>query len=161
MAYLEDGDLIRADVEKNMRHAGLSARERRRRVERILRRWIKHYHYTPDVVAMETLVSRQRNQNPHRTQFVNDIKRFCTRDGLRVEEYAPQAVHRFVCPESRVTQLRIAEVIATKYFPWLYRFYEKEAAKPWYEPLRYWTTMFDAIAVALTAAGERAERDGA
>ncbi len=146
IAFLVGTDLVRADVERNVRYASISREDLHDKIERILARWITRYH--PEVVALEKLQFIQSKRSLLLVQVVKEMKGCCKRKGMPVEDYMPMAVRRFFCKESRPTRLNVARVIATEYFRWLHPYYEKGAAKGWWRP-PYWLSMFDAIALGL------------
>jgi len=78
------------------------------------------------------------------------------REAIEVKSYAPPVIRKFICQHEKPTKMQTALVIATKYYPWLYRYYEKDLKKKWWEE-KYWVALFDAVALGLTAltAGRR------
>lgn len=146
VAFFVGTDLVRADVERNIRVANIPPAEVRRNIERILERWI--HRYQPEVVVIEKLHFFQSRRSRLLTQMVKEIKVCCKCNGVAVKEFAPMAVRKMICKDSRPTRLNVARVIATEHYRWLHRYYEKEAAKGWWRQ-RYWLSMFDAIALGL------------
>lgn len=150
VAFLLGPELIRADVE-NVREAGGRSDAVPEKAEHVLRRWIERYQ--PEVIAIEQTFFTQSKQSRALRRLTKAIETIGRREGLIVQSYPPTRVRRFVCADGRPTRLAVARIIATKHFPWLYRYYEKEANRSWWRK-HYWTSMFDAIAVGLTYQGK-------
>jgi hypothetical protein len=153
VAFLMGADLIRAEVE-NVRTPGMRPDEVVRKAERVLRRWIDRYQ--PEVLAIEATFFAQSKRSRHLKRLITAITALGEREGLPVRLYRPTAVRRLICRQGRPTRLAVARVLATDYFPWLLPYYEKESRKSWWRK-RYWTGMFDAIAVGLACHRESAD----
>lgn len=153
VAFLVGADLIRSEVE-NVREPGMNPAEVVRKAERVLRRWIDRYR--PDTLAIESTFFAQSTRSRHLKGLITAIAALGERDGLPVRLYQPTAVRRLICRHGRPTRLAVARVLATDYFPWLFPYYEKESSKSWWRK-RYWTGMFDAIAVGLACHRESAD----
>lgn len=149
VAFLVGKELIRADVE-NVREPGMKSEDTVRKAGDVVRRWITLYR--PTIIAIEEPYFAQSRRSGGLRRVTAAIVRLAAHKMLTVRRYPPTTVRRFVCRDGRPTRLAVARVIATDHFPWLHRFYEKEAKKSWWRK-RYWTSMFDAIAVGLACLG--------
>ena len=145
VAFLVGSVLLRSDVE-NVREPRMTPEEVVRKAERVLDRWIDRYQ--PEVVAIESTFFAQSKKSRHLKRLITALTEHGKREGLTVRLYQPTAVRRLICKQGRPTRLAVARVLATDYFPWLFPYYDKEARKSWWRK-RYWTSMFDAIAVGL------------
>ncbi len=151
IAFLIGSDLIRADVE-NVREPGMRSADIAKKAERVLSRWIRRYQ--PDVLAIESPYFAQSKHSSHVQRLLKAITAVGRRERLLVQTYPPTTARKYICKHDRATRLATAQVIATDYFPWLQSYYQKEATRHWWRQ-RYWTSMFDAIAVGLACNGKR------
>ena len=153
VAFLVGPDLIRADVE-HVREPGMTPYEVDRKAERVIGHWIARYQ--PEILAVEATFFAQSKRSRQLKRLMKTITALGRRTKLSVRLYPPAPVRRLICRNGRPTRLSAARVIATDYFPWLFPYYEKESKKSWWRK-RYWTGMFDAIAVGLACYRESAE----
>lgn len=150
IAFLIGSDLVRADVE-NLRKPGMRSVEIAKKAEQVLSRWITRYQ--PDVLAIESPFFAQSKRSLHVQRLIRTITAVGRRERLIVRPIVPTIARRFICTQGRATRLATAQAIASDY-PWLQPDYQKEANRSWWKQ-RYWTSMFDAIAVGLTCNGKR------
>ncbi len=151
LAFLIGADLVRADVE-NVREPGMRSGDIAKKANRVLSRWIRRYQ--PDVLAIESPFFAQSRHSSHVQGLIKAITALAHRERLLVQRCPPTTARKFICKQGRATRLATAQVIATEYFPWLHPYYQKEANRSWWKQ-RYWTSMFDAIAVGLACNGKK------
>lgn len=149
VAFFVGKDLIRADVE-NIREPGMSPADTVSKTRDVVRRWIGLYR--PTIICLEEPYFSQSRRSATLRRVTHAIARLAAHESLTLHRYPPTTIRRFVCRETRPTRLAVARIIATEHFPWLQRFYEREARKSWWRK-RYWTSMFDAIALGLACLG--------
>jgi len=103
--------------------------------------------YQPQVLVMEkTFVIRNRN-SALLNVLADEIKALARGEGLKIHEYAPTMVKKFICGTGKATKMEVAQKIASQY-PELKRYLDpgkglnrcKEG---------YWQNMFDAVALCL------------
>jgi len=101
--------------------------------------------YRPTHLAIEQpLVVQQRAELL--AHVINAIKTTARLHGLIVNEYAPQAVRRFICTDTQPTKREVARRLAARY-PELSRYTTVD--NKWNE--QYYERMFGAVAVGLVA----------
>jgi Holliday junction resolvasome RuvABC endonuclease subunit len=147
VAFFVGGALIRAHVE-NVHKPGMDRKATIRRAENVIAGWIDDYQ--PAMIAIEQPHFAQARHSPSLNRIIKALTRLAARRAIGVRLYSPATVRRFVCRTGRPTRLAVARVIATERFPWLHPYYEKERQRSWWRK-HYWTSMFDAIALGLTA----------
>ena len=150
VALLVGGDLVRADVER-MRDTGMTPEDVAEKGKLVLRRWIERYR--PDVLAVEDAYFAQSKGSRPLRRLIQALLTVGRQEGLAVRTYLPMTVRRRVCPEGRPTRRAVARVIAMERFRWLAPYYERDAGKAWWRK-RYWTPLFDAVAVGLVCQEE-------
>jgi Holliday junction resolvasome RuvABC endonuclease subunit len=146
VAVLENDDLIYATV-KLVRDKKMSRTEILKKAKTIIADLI--LDYDPQILAVEKAFFVQSKESSLLTFLTDQIKHLGKKEGLRVYSYSPTTARKYICHKGRATKMKAALTIATDYYPWLYRFYEKDFEKSWWEDT-YWTNMFDAIALGLT-----------
>ncbi len=151
IAFLIGTDLVRADVE-NIRKPGMRSADIAKKAERVLARWTRRSQ--PDVLAIESPFFAQSKRSSHVQKLIKAITALGRREGLLIRLILPTTARKFICTQGRATRLAAAQIIATEYFPWLQPDYQKEANRSWWKQ-RYWTSMFDAIAVGLACHGKK------
>ncbi len=154
VAFFVGRELVRADVE-NIRKPGMDRQATVRRAEQVIARWIDLHQ--PTMIAIETPHFAQARHSTTLHRITEALARLGARHSLGVKLSSPTTVRRFVCRKCRPTRLAVARVIATDHVPWLHPFYEKEVKKSWWRK-RYWTSMFDAIAVGLATLGNASDQ---
>lgn len=147
LAAFEGPELIRAEIE-TVRTPGMNGRAVAERAEAIVLAWIMRYE--PDRIAVEECYFAQARRSRSLRRVTQAVIRAAKRRGLPVILRTPLAVRRRICLAGPPTRLAVAHVIATERFPWLQPLYEKEARRSWWRK-RYWTSLFDAVALGLTA----------
>jgi len=154
VAFLVGPELVRAEV-KNIRAHGISPASFAKKAARLLDRWIARYQ--PEVIAAKNPFSIPNGRTPRLRALARAITAFGRQEGIPVKVYGPLEARRFVCQDTRPTKLETARILATHHYPWLAGYYEVEAKRSWWRK-RYWTHLFDAVAVGLVCLGERAPR---
>jgi crossover junction endodeoxyribonuclease RuvC len=146
VAVLQGPELIFATV-KIVRKKKMSPEETLKKTERILNRLIQDYQ--PDTLAVEQTFFVQSQQSPLLNSLTQKIARLGLKNRLQVYTYLPTTVRHCLCHNGKATKMNAAHTIVSRYYPWLYRYYEKDLKKKWWEE-KYWANMFDAIALGLT-----------
>lgn len=145
VAVLSGSDLQYTAM-KTLKCSGLKGKVALKKMEGIICQLLEEY--APDVLAVEELLPIQKDRSPLLNRIVNRIKEIGKRENLKVVCASPITVRHFICQNEKPTKLNTAMVIATRYYPWLYRYYEKDLARKWWED-KYYTGLFDAVALAL------------
>lgn len=146
VAVFEDKDLIYSTV-KIVKEKKMSSSMVLKKAEGIISSLIEDYD--PHILVVEKTFFVQSKRSSLLNVLTDEMKILGKKKGLRVYAYAPTTVRKFVCQNGKATKMKTALMIATEYYPWLYRYYEKDTKKQWWEE-RYWANMFDAIALGLT-----------
>lgn len=112
--------------------------------------------FMPDMLALEEPLPIQMQRSPLLIRMFNRISEIGKRENIEVKSYSPPVIRQFICQHEKPTKMQTALIIATKYYPWLYHYYEKDLKKKWWEE-KYWVALFDAVALGLMAltAGKR------
>jgi Holliday junction resolvasome RuvABC endonuclease subunit len=153
-AVLEDGDLLYASV-KIVKDTKTTPAATVKKVKAIAAALIRDYR--PSVLALEKVSPVQAKSSMVLGKAVNQLRVLGRKEGLRVCSLTPRAARIFICQDSKATQMRSAQIIASRHYPWLMKYYEKDAAKPWWEK-KYWIHLFDAIALGLSCRSMAAAR---
>ncbi len=104
--------------------------------------------WNPDVIAVEDIFYVQAKESGLLNTLVREMRKTAGKRKLEVCFYSPVSVRKFICGEEKPTKLNTARILATKHYPWLYRNYEKEKKRKWYE-IKHGLRIFDAVAVGL------------
>jgi crossover junction endodeoxyribonuclease RuvC len=142
IALLEGATLVYHGVKtiKNRRSAHEILWEGRRMILRLLN------DFRPSVLVVEkTFFSGKRSALLN--VFADEIRALGKRKGLKVVSYAPNTVKKFISGNGHASKEEVAQVIVAK-FPELKVYLTQD--RKW--KLRYHENMFDAVALALTAA---------
>ena len=145
LAVLEGSDLVFTSI-KTVKVKKMSDSAVLKKLERIILELLTDF--SPDVIAVEEPLPVQKKRSPLLNRMFNRVKKIGERENLEVKTYPPPVVRKFICKDEKPTKMQSAFIIATKYYPWLYRYYEKDSAKKWWEE-KYWTALFDAVALGL------------
>ncbi len=106
--------------------------------------------YRPTVLAYEKTFYVQSQNSALLQAQEAEIARLGRGRGLRVVGYLPSHVRRLLCGYGRATKDDVADVLAAR-FPELGEYRRSNDAVR----ERYWSNMFDAVAVAVVCADER------
>jgi Holliday junction resolvasome RuvABC endonuclease subunit len=146
VAVLEGSDLIFATV-KIVKDKPMTVVETLHKTEKIIARLLATYR--PDILAIEKTFFVQSKRSPLLNGLTQTIKKQARSKKLRIFEYAPTAVRKFICQDGKATKMKAAEIIVNKFYPWLRPYLEKDLRKKWWEE-KYWEGMFSAISLGLT-----------
>ena len=155
VAVLDGSDLIFTTI-KTIKVKGLSGAKTLVKLEKIIKDLI--VHYAPNVLAVEEPLPIQKKRSPLLNQMFNRIKKIGRAENLEVISSAPNVVRQYICAQEKPTKLKTAFIIATNYYSWLYRYYEKDLAKKWWEE-KYWASLFDAVALGLWVLAKRSMKE--
>lgn len=144
IAVLENTNLIWRGI-KALKHRKISHRFLKEARKIILELF---EDYEPYVLVLEKTFFVQSKRSSLLNVLTDEIKHLGKRKGLRIFEYAPTTVRKFICQDGKATKMETARIIATRYYPWLYYDYAKEKGKAWFKE-KYWLHAFDAIALGL------------
>ena len=142
IALLEGTSLVYHGVKtiKNRRSAHEILWEGRKTIIRLLN------DFRPDVLAIEkTFFSGKRSALLN--VFANETRILGTRKGIKVASIAPNTVKKFITGNGLATKEEVAQAIVAR-FPELKVYFLQD--RKW--KMRYHENMFDAVALALTAA---------
>jgi len=156
VAVLEGCDLIYATV-KIVKDKPMALSEMLQKTEKIIARLLATYH--PDILAIEKTFFVQSKRSPLLNRLTQTIKKQARSKKLRIFEYAPTAVRKFICQDGKATKMKAASLIVDKFYPWLRPYLEKDLKKRWWEE-KYWEGMFSAISVGLTCLSNVSGRSG-
>ena len=155
LAVFEGSDLIFTTI-KVVKDQRMEDKEVLKKLERIILAFITDF--SPDIIAIEEPLPIQAQRSPLLCRMVTRIEAVGKREQIEVKSSAPPVIRKFICQDEKPTKLKTAFVIATRYYPWLYRYYEKDLKKKWWEE-KYWVTMFDAVALGLMTLSRVAQAD--
>jgi Holliday junction resolvasome RuvABC endonuclease subunit len=156
VAVLEGEDLIFATV-KIVKDRKMKEAQALEKARQIVLKLITDYH--PDILAIEKTLSAGANNSPLLNVMTAEIKKLGGRKKLRVFTILPASARKFICQNGKATKMKAASLIATRYYPWLLRYYEKDLKKKWWEE-KYWVNMFDAIGLGLMCLASYGGRSG-
>jgi RNase H-fold protein (predicted Holliday junction resolvase) len=151
VAVLSGTDLVFTAI-KTLKTARMNDRQALVKLEKVIVSFLDRH--APDVLAIEEPLPIQSQRSPLLNRMFNRIKEIGKREKLEVRISRPEVVRRFICKAEKPTKMNTACIIATRYYPWLYRYYEKDLARKWWED-KYWTVLFDAVALGLWALSGR------
>lgn len=147
LAVFEGTDLIFTTI-KTVKDKRMEDGEVLKKLERLILTLIDDFG--PDVLALEEPLPIQKKKSPLLIRVVNRIQKIGKRENICVKSYPPPLIRKFICQSEKPTKMQTALIIATRYYPWLYRYYEKDLKKKWWEE-KYWVALFDAVALGLLA----------
>lgn len=150
VAVLEGSTLIHYGVRSFRKQR--PAHELLHATEEALTRLIRDYR--PAILAYEKTFFVQAKASALLNVQEAEVKRIGEAAGLRLFGYSPARVRKLLCQDGRATKRRVAEVLAVR-FPELVNYRRQESLRR----ERYWSNMFDALAVAVVCAA--AQTDGA
>jgi RNase H-fold protein (predicted Holliday junction resolvase) len=151
VAVFSGTDLVFTAI-KTLKTAGMKDGAVLKKLERLIVSLVDQYGV--EVLAVEEPLPIQSQRSPLLNRMFNRIKEIGKREKLKVKSSRPDVSRRFICKEEKPTKMNTALIIATRYYPWLYRFYEKDLARKWWVD-KYWTILFDAVALGLWALAGR------
>lgn len=149
VAVLEGPELLYWKVKgiKQKRSQKKMTRARRlKRAEEIVASLIDRHQ--PDVLAVEQPFFASSIKSSFLNDLTGRIEALRRKRKLKVRSYLPIQTRRFLCGNGRVTKMEVERIIATERYPWLFRYYQKDLWKHWWEE-KYYYRMFDAVALAL------------
>jgi len=117
-----------------------------KRFKKILNQLIDFW--SPKVIAVEDVVYVQAKKSSLLNTLTKEIKNIGKAKGLKVYVYSPLSAREFICQKEKPTKMNTAKILATNYYPWLFKDYEKEKKKHWWKA-KYGLRIFDAIAIGL------------
>jgi Holliday junction resolvasome RuvABC endonuclease subunit len=150
VAVLESPELLYwkvKGIKQKGRNRKMTRAEGLRRAEEIVESLIDRHQ--PGVLAVE----QPFFASSVKSSFLRDLtKRIATlgrKRKLKVRSYLATQTRRFLCGNNgRATKMEVERIIATEHYPWLFRYYQKDLWKHWWEE-KYYYRMFDAVALAL------------
>lgn len=145
ISVLENYDLL-CWKNKKIREIGMPASQMLKRLRVVLTELIDFW--SPRVIAIEDTVYPQSKKSSILDIVCKEIKSIGREKKLKVYFYSPLSVRKFICQNERPTKMNTARILATSCYPWLYRYYEKEESKSWWEA-KYGLRIFDAIAIGI------------
>lgn len=151
VAVLEGPNLIHYGVRSFRKHR--PAHEFLLATNRVLDALIREYR--PAILAYEKTFFAQAKASALLNVQEAEVKRIGARAGLRLVGYSPARVRKLLCRDGRADKRRVAEFLAVR-FPELagYRNAESQRRE------RYWSNMFDAVAVGAVCADGHAGGQG-
>jgi len=144
IAVLDNQDLVYWR-NKKIRHMEMSDSQTIKRMENTLNKLIEFWK--PEIIAVEDIFYAQSRKNSLLNLLVQKIKDIGKERKIKVYLYSPVSVRKFICKKERINKMNTAKLLVNQY-PWLYKKYEKENKKRWYE-FKFGLRIFDAIAVGL------------
>ena len=145
LAVFEGSDLIFTTI-KVVKDQRMEDKEVLKKLEQIILTLITDF--SPDILALEEPLPIQIQRSPLLIRMFKRISEIGKQENISVKIYPPPLYRKFICQDEKPTKMQTAYVIATKYYPWLYRYYEKDLKKKWWEE-KYWVALFDAVALGL------------
>jgi len=145
VAVLDSGDLVYWK-NKVARGKKLPTSQVLKKVRTITNKLIDFW--SPQVIAIESIFYVQAKTNRLLNSLTKEIKEIGKENGLKVYSFSPLLARKFICQKEKPNKLNTARILATNYYPWLYKDYKKENTKPWWKA-KYKLRVFDAIAIGL------------
>jgi Holliday junction resolvasome RuvABC endonuclease subunit len=145
IAVLDNQDLVYWR-NKKIRHMEMSDYQTINNLKNTFNKLIEFWK--PEIIAVEDILFyAQARKNSLLKILVQEIKNIGKERKIRVYLYSPVLVRKFFCKKERINKMNTARILVNQY-PWLYKKYEKESKKRWYE-FKFGLRIFDAIAVGL------------
>jgi Holliday junction resolvasome RuvABC endonuclease subunit len=144
IAVLDNQDLVYWR-NKKIRHMKISDSQTIKRLKDVLSKLINFWK--PEVIAVEDIFYVQSRKNSLLNVLVQEIKNIGKERKIKIYLYSPVLVRKFICKKERINKMNTAKLLVNRY-PWLYKKYEKENKKRWYQ-FKFGLRIFDAIAVGL------------
>jgi len=149
LAIFKDDELTYWGIKK-LRSTGITQAQLFSKVSQIVGTLIDEYK--PDFMVMEEPTARRLKNSPALKGMTVRIKALGKRKIKRVYTFPALKVRKHLCQEEKPTKMNVERIIATKYYPWLYRRYAKDKQKDdrgqWYKR-KYHTCLFDAVALGI------------
>ena len=145
IAVLDDQNLVYWKI-KLIRERKIPTARALKKLKIILNQLIDFW--SPRVIAVEDIVYVQAKKSALLNTLTEEIKNIGKEKGVKVYFYPPLPNRKFICQKEKPTKMNVAKILATHYYSWLSRNYEKERKKSWWQA-KYGLIIFDAIAVGL------------
>lgn len=102
--------------------------------------------WSPQVIAIESIFYVQSKTNCLLNTLTKEINEVGRGRGIKIYFYSPLLARKFICQKEKPNKLNTARILASNYYPLLYKDYRKEQAKSWWKA-KYKLRVFDAIAL--------------
>jgi len=144
IAVLDNQDLVYWR-NKKIRYMQISDSQTIKRQKNVLNKLIEFWK--PEIIAVEDIFYIQSRKSSLLNLLVQKIKEISKEGKIKVYLFSPILVRKFICKKERMNKMNTAKLLVIRY-PWLYKKYEKENKKRWYQ-FKFGLRIFDAIAVGL------------
>ena len=145
IAVLDDQNLVYWKI-KLIRERKIPTARALKKLKIILNQLIDFW--SPRAIAVEDIVYVQAKKSALLNILTEEIKNIGKEKRVKVYFHPPLSTRKFICQKEKPTKMNVAKILATHYYPWLSRNYEKERKKSWWQA-KYGLIIFDAIAVGL------------
>ncbi|MDA2938739.1 crossover junction endodeoxyribonuclease RuvC [Acidobacteria bacterium AH-259-A15] len=112
----------------------------------IIRKFIKLH--TPEVLAIERPFLGYGNRSSLLVVLAREIRQLARKQGLQVVEISPKTVKKVVAGSGSITKREVARIVCSR-FSELSRYLDPSQSLT---KQKYWQNLFDAVAIALSAA---------
>jgi len=100
--------------------------------------------YNPTVLVIENPCEFLKYQSDHLASVILEIRRLAKRKHIKVIEYSPEAVRKFLCKDEHATMRNIADVVSQSY-PDL----KDYLAEVWKCKDKYWGRMVGSVGLGI------------
>ena len=149
LAVLKNTELLYWVVKK-LREKGMTDGEVLKRTRKNLLRLVNDYSVKVIVIGKPSI--RQLQDSPRLRLVYRKLKELGRKKSKKVLSFPLLEAREFICQGEKPTKMNVERMIVSQYYPWLYRRYQKDLEKDlkghWWER-KYYTVMFDAIALSL------------
>jgi len=149
LAVLKGEELVHWAI-KVVRTKGMTRRQVAAKARKLVERFIDDYG--PHTLALEEPAARRLRSSPALRMITASIKKLARRRVKRVCSFPMSKVRRHLCQGEKATKMNVERIIATRYYPWLFRRYAKDRYKDerghWWKR-KYHAPLFDAVALGI------------
>jgi len=144
IAFVDSGDLLYHGVKviERQRSPHEALKEGRKIILRLIR------DLKPQVLVYEKAFFANNRTAALLNVFVDEIRVIAKRKNLKILGFAPREMKKLICGNGKATKQEVAWVVVSR-FPELKVYLHQD--RQWKE--RYWSNVFDAVALAMLASG--------
>jgi RNase H-fold protein (predicted Holliday junction resolvase) len=116
IAVLKDSELIYWGIKK-VKGKGMSEKQVIEKAKKIIERLV--IDYDPTVVVIEKPFSPQSRESIFLKSLITMIKELAKQRIRKIYFLSPIEVRSYISQGQKATKMKVAEIIATQYYPWL------------------------------------------
>jgi Holliday junction resolvasome RuvABC endonuclease subunit len=149
LAVLKGEELVHWAI-KVVRTKGMTRRQVAAKARKLVERFIDDYR--PHTLALEEPTAKRLKSSSALRMITASIKKLARRKVKKVYSFPLRKVRQHLCQGEKATRMNVERIIATRYYPWLYRRYIKDRYKDerghWWKR-KYHAPLFDAVALGI------------